>query len=151
VTAISNVSRAVSVVFFISQVPLQNINLAQFLYYVLITAHLLLFIRARSQGLGCNAAIRLFVHPGRSECILVSTILSINFCKLQRNWSKSSFGWNQWRTKEFCSAGRGGSKNSAEDRGQRERGSEVGSPLVRGSGGSCNLVQEISFRIVKFS
>ena len=24
-----------------------------------------------------------------------------------------------------------------------------GSPLVRGSGGSCNLVQEISFRIVK--
>ena len=26
-----------------------------------------------------------------------------------------------------------------------------GSPLVRGSGGNCNLVQEISFRIVKFS
>jgi len=26
-----------------------------------------------------------------------------------------------------------------------------GSPLVRGYGGSCNLVQEISFRIVKFS
>ena len=26
-----------------------------------------------------------------------------------------------------------------------------GSPLVRGSGGSCNLVQEISFHIVKFS
>ena len=25
------------------------------------------------------------------------------------------------------------------------------SPLVRGSGGSCNLVQEISFHIVKFS
>ena len=24
-------------------------------------------------------------------------------------------------------------------------------PLVRGSGGSCNLVQEISFHIVKFS
>ena len=33
-----------------------------------------------------------------------------------------------------------------EDRGERERG---GSPLVRGSGGSCNLVQEISFQIVK--
>ena len=47
--------------------------------------------------------------------------------------------------------GRGGSKNSVEDRGQRERGSEGGSPLVRGSGGSCNLVQEISFHIVKFS
>ena len=34
---------------------------------------------------------------------------------------------------------------------QRERGSGGGSPLVRGSGGSCNLVQEISFHIVKFS
>ena len=33
----------------------------------------------------------------------------------------------------------------------RERGSGGGSPLIRGSGGSCNLVQEISFHIVKFS
>ena len=47
--------------------------------------------------------------------------------------------------------GRGGSTNSVEDRGQRERGSGGGSPLVSGSGGSCNLVQEISFHIVKFS
>jgi len=47
--------------------------------------------------------------------------------------------------------GGGGSINSADDRGQRERGSVGGSPLVRGSGGSCNLVQEISFHIVKFS
>jgi hypothetical protein len=47
--------------------------------------------------------------------------------------------------------GGGGSTNSVEDRGQREWGSEGGSPLVRGSGGSCNLVQEISFHIVKFS
>ena len=46
---------------------------------------------------------------------------------------------------------RGGSTNSVEDRGQRERGSGGVSPLVRGSGGSCNLVQEISFHIVKFS
>ena len=44
----------------------------------------------------------------------------------------------------------GGSTNSVEDRGQR-KGSGGGSPLVRGSGGSCNLVQEISFHIVKFS
>ena len=44
------------------------------------------------------------------------------------------------------------STNSVEDRGQRERESGGGcSPLVRGSGGSCNLVQEISFHIVKFS
>jgi len=35
--------------------------------------------------------------------------------------------------------------------GQRERGSGVSSPLVRSSGGSCNLAQEISFHIVKFS
>jgi hypothetical protein len=45
----------------------------------------------------------------------------------------------------------GGSKNSVEGRGQRERGSGGGSPLVTGSGVSCNLVQEISFHIVKFS
>ena len=47
--------------------------------------------------------------------------------------------------------GGGGSTNSVEDRGQRGRGSGGGSPLVKGSGGSCNLVQEISFHIVKFS
>ena len=45
----------------------------------------------------------------------------------------------------------GGSTNSVEDRVQRERGFGGGSPLVRGSGGSCNLVQEISFHIVKYS
>ena len=45
----------------------------------------------------------------------------------------------------------GGSTNSDEDRGQREQGSGGGSPLVRGSGGTCNLVQEISFHMVKFS
>jgi len=47
--------------------------------------------------------------------------------------------------------GGGGSTNSVEDKGRTERGSGGGSPLVRGSGGSCNLVQEISFHIVKFS
>jgi len=58
--------------------------------------------------------------------------------------------------KPFCKSvaypgilfGRGGSTNSVEDRGQRFGG---GSPLVRGYGGSCNLVQEISFQIVTFS
>ena len=45
----------------------------------------------------------------------------------------------------------GGSTNSVEDRGQRDQGSGGGSPLVSGPGGSCNLVQEISFHIVKFS
>ena len=47
--------------------------------------------------------------------------------------------------------GEGVPTNSVEERGQREWGSGGGSPLVRGSGGSCNLVQEISFYIVKFS
>jgi hypothetical protein len=56
----------------------------------------------------------------------------------------------QWRIQEFCS-GDGVSTNSVEDRGQREPGSGGGIPLVRGFGGSCNLVQEISFHIVKFS
>jgi len=42
-----------------------------------------------------------------------------------------------------------GSTNSVEDRENGDLGG--GSPLVRGSGGSCNLVQEISFHIVKFS
>jgi len=47
--------------------------------------------------------------------------------------------------------GGGGSTSSVEDRGQREWRSGGGRPLVSGSGGSCNLVQEISFHIVKFS
>ena len=37
------------------------------------------------------------------------------------------------------------STNSVEDRGQRGRGSRGSSPLVRGSGGSCNLVHDISY------
>ena len=43
------------------------------------------------------------------------------------------------------------STNSVEEK-DKENG-DLGdcSPLVRVSGGSCNLVQEISFRIVKFS
>jgi len=53
-------------------------------------------------------------------------------------------------TRNFVGGG-GGSTNSVEDRGQRERESGGGSPIVRGSGGSCNLVQEISFHIVKVS
>jgi len=46
--------------------------------------------------------------------------------------------------------GGGGSTNSVEDRGHRER--DLGAvALVRGSGGSCNLVQEISFHMATFS
>ena len=57
---------------------------------------------------------------------------------------RSGVPWNFFR-------GEGGSTNSVENKGQRGRGSWGGSPLVSGSGGSCNLVQEISFHIVKFS
>jgi hypothetical protein len=43
----------------------------------------------------------------------------------------------------------GGSTNSVQDTENGDLGG--GSPLVRGSGGSCNLVQEISFHTVKFA
>ena len=43
---------------------------------------------------------------------------------------------------------RGGGVQQIQLRTERPGG---GSPLVRGSGGSCNLVQEISFHIVKVS
>ena len=45
--------------------------------------------------------------------------------------------------------GGGGSTNLVEDREKGDLGG--GSALVRGSGSSCSLVQEISFQIVKFS
>ena len=67
----------------------------------------------------------------------------------------STVNWNfrthkQWRTQEFCSGGGGFNKFSWGQRTERT-GFEGGSPIVRDSGGSCNLVQEISFHIVKFS
>ena len=51
---------------------------------------------------------------------------------------------NQYNQKQWCTQLfflRGGSTNSVEDRGQRERGSGGSSPLVRGVGGRCNFVQ----------
>ena len=73
----------------------------------------------------------------------------IEICHSFPELTDSSCVLPQWRTQEFCSGG-GGSTNSDEDRGQREWGSVGGSPLVRGSVGSCNLVQEISFHTVNF-
>jgi len=52
----------------------------------------------------------------------------------------------QWRIQEFCSGG-GGSTNSVGERGQGERGSGDGSPLVRGPGGSCNLVRSCNTQL----
>ena len=60
-------------------------------------------------------------------------------------------GVDQWPTQEFCSGGGGVQQIQlrTEDREKGDLGG--GSPLVRDCGGSCNLVQEISFHIVKFS
>jgi len=44
--------------------------------------------------------------------------------------------------------GGGGSTNSVDDRENGDLGAVA--PLVRRPGGNCNLVQEISFHIVKF-
>ena len=66
--------------------------------------------------------------------------------KERRTRSSSSIRSYQWRTQEFFSRG---STNSVEDRENGDLGAVA--PLVRGSGGSCNLVQEISFHIVKLS
>ena len=56
---------------------------------------------------------------------------------------------SQWRTQEFCSERVRQIQLRTENRENRDLGGC--SPLVRGSEGSCNLVQEISFHIVKFS
>ena len=55
----------------------------------------------------------------------------------------------QWHTQEFCSGRVQQIQLRTEDRENGDLGG--GSPLVRGSAGSCNLVQEISFHMVKFS
>ena len=52
----------------------------------------------------------------------------------------------------FGGGGEGGLQQIQLRTENREKGDLGGSsPLVRGSGGSCNLVQEISSLIVKFS
>jgi hypothetical protein len=47
--------------------------------------------------------------------------------------------------------GGGGGIQQIQLRTEDRENSGRGSPLVRDSGGSCNLVKEISFHIVKFS
>ena len=68
------------------------------------------------------------LHPHRTG------LLCLNTCK------DGVVATSQWRNQDFFFRG-GGSTNSVEDRGQRWRGSGGCSPLVRGSGDSCNLVQ----------
>ena len=94
---------------------------------------------------------------GHLLCCMLSAISSFTIANLMKQCTCMKFHFNlEERASEAVAYPGifflgGGSTNSVEDRGQRERGSGGGSPLVRGSGGSCNLVQEISFHIVKFS
>ena len=99
--------------------------------------------------------LQLFLNKG-VECSLENNLHS--FIDILAIWKwdpaslwKTVYNQQQWRTQEFFFFLGGGSTNSVEDRGQRERGSGCGSPLVRGSGGSCKLVQEISLHMVTFS
>jgi len=56
----------------------------------------------------------------------------------------------QWRTQEFFwKGGEGVHQIQLRTEDREKGGSGGGSPLVRGSGGSCNLIQEVSFHIVK--
>jgi hypothetical protein len=78
----------------------------------------------------CKRKANWIGHILHRNCLLQGVI--------EGNIKGSGVPWNFFR---------GGSTNSVED---RERGSGGGSPLVGGSGGSCNLIQEISFHVVNF-
>jgi hypothetical protein len=56
---------------------------------------------------------------------------------------------SQWRTQEFFRGGIQQIQLMTEDRQNGDLGAVAS--LVRGSGGSCNLVQETTFHIIKFS
>ena len=56
----------------------------------------------------------------------------------------------QWRIQEFF-RGWGVQQIQLRTEDRENGGSGGGNPLVRGSGGSCNLVQEIAAYIVTFS
>jgi hypothetical protein len=73
-----------------------------------------------------------------------ATLTEVSLCFYLSCKANASSGvpWNVFR---------GGVQKIQLKTEDRERGSGGGSPLVRGSGGSCNLVQEISFHIVNFS
>jgi hypothetical protein len=65
------------------------------------------------------------------------------------NTDETSLFWKPVAYPGILFGGGGGSTISVEDRENRDL--EAVASLVRGSGGSCNLVQEISFHTVKFS
>ena len=57
----------------------------------------------------------------------------------------------QWHTQDFCLWGVQQIQLRTEDRENRDLGAVDPYILVKGSGGSCNLVQKISFHIEKVS
>ena len=79
-----------------------------------------------------------------------ASIMNSKISRWRRVFSQAQRNWSSGVSRNFV---RGGFQQIqfTEDRGQRERGSGGGSPLVRGSGGNFNMVHEISFHIVKFS
>jgi len=90
-----------------------------------------------SRSVRCNECMTLCLHvPTRPPGMLFKH--EINALTLIRNLYLLT--GSSGVPRNFVGGGVG-STNSAEDRGERERVS---------GGGSCNLVQEISFRIVKF-
>ena len=84
----------------------------------------------------------------RERCVGFNTFHVMKKEKRNKVVIERRLNKGQWRTQDFFRVG-GGSTNSIEDRGQR-MGIWGRNSLVS-SGGSCNLVQEISFHIVKFS
>ena len=90
----------------------------------------------------------------------VKITLGMSRAKLSPRYGGSSsvkYGLQIWRAaanisgvpRNFVRGGVQQIQLRTEDRENGDLGG--GSPLVRGSGGSCNLVQVISFLIVKFS
>jgi len=123
-------------------VCLLNINLTQNFQFKFLGSN-----PCRANGLLCTCSTAERSHPAQVVWQTQWQVLwQNNYSILLRQQTNYI---TQWRTKELFSGG--GSTNTVESRGQRWRGSGGCSPLVRGSGGSCNLVQEISFHIVKFS
>ena len=82
-------------------------------------------------------------------CFVFSALSSRNIHRFWVSRPHNRRLQGQWRIQEFCSEGVQQIQLRAEDRENGDLGAVA--PLVRGSGGSCNLVQEISFHIVKFS
>jgi hypothetical protein len=101
-------------------------------------AFLLIFIMGKIMKL----LIMQFLQP-----TVTFRLFSLKYSSQPVEYPGIFFGGGVLPRNSFC----GCSTNSVEDREQRERGSGGGSPLVRGSGGSYNLVQEISFHTVTFS